>query len=77
MYQLDKTDIDLLRILQQNASLTIKQIALNINMSLTAVFERKKDLENNKVITHYAGVIDPEKTDFFISFHIPQLCADH
>jgi len=61
VHSLDKTDIDLLKILQQNASLTIKQIASKIGMSSTAVFERKRKLEKNKVITHYAAVIDPEK----------------
>jgi Lrp/AsnC family leucine-responsive transcriptional regulator len=61
MFALDKTDITLLQLLQQNASLTIKQVALKIGMSPTAVFERKRKLEKNKVITHYAVVIDPEK----------------
>lgn len=61
MISLDKIDMDILKLLQQNASLTNKQIASKLGMSSTPIFERTRKLEKNGVITHYAAIIDREK----------------
>ncbi|MBP5458129.1 MAG: Lrp/AsnC family transcriptional regulator [Paludibacteraceae bacterium] len=58
---LDKTDKDILRILQQNAKLTTKELAASVNLSSTPVFERQKRLENEGYIRKYVAVADPEK----------------
>lgn len=45
MDTLDKTDLQILRTLQQNARLTTKELAARVNLSPTPVFERQKRLE--------------------------------
>lgn len=61
METLDKTDIKILRILQNNARLTIKEIAAQVNLSTTPVFERMKRLENDGYIKRYIAILDHEK----------------
>ncbi len=58
---LDKTDIKILRVLQNNARLTIKEIAAQVNLSTTPVFERIRRLENEGYIKRYIAVLDHEK----------------
>ena len=43
--RLDKTDLQILRILQENARLTTKELASRVSLSSTPVFERLKRLE--------------------------------
>lgn len=60
-YSLDKTDIQILRILQQNARLTIKELASHVSLSSTPVFERLKRLETSGYIKKYIAVLDADK----------------
>lgn len=61
MERLDKTDLQILRILQENARLTTKEIAARVNLSTTPVFERQKRLEAEGYIKRYVAVLDPAK----------------
>ena len=61
MDTLDQTDLKILRILQQNARLTNKELAAQVNLSTTPVFERLKRLERNGYIKKYVTVLDAEK----------------
>ena len=58
---LDKTDISILRLLQQNARITVKEIADKVHLSTTPVHERIKWLERSGVIKQYAALIDQAK----------------
>ncbi len=58
---LDETDIKILRCLQQNARLTIKEIATEVLLSSTPVFERIKRMEREGYIKRYVTVLDAEK----------------
>ncbi len=58
---LDETDIRILRCLQQNARLTIKEIASEVMLSTTPVFERIKRMEREGYIKRYATILDAEK----------------
>nr|MBP7471795.1 Lrp/AsnC family transcriptional regulator [Prevotella sp.] len=58
---LDDIDIKILRILQENARLTVKELAARINLSTTPTFERQKRLERAGYIKRYMAVVDPEK----------------
>ena len=58
---LDETDIKILRCLQQNARLTIKEIAHEVMLSSTPVFERIKRMEREGFIKRYVTVLDAEK----------------
>ena len=72
METLDKTDLQILRILQQNARLTTKELAARVSLSSTPVFERLKRLENNGYIKKYIAVLDAEKLNqgFIVFCHI-------
>jgi DNA-binding Lrp family transcriptional regulator len=58
---LDERDLAILRILQQNARATEKEIADQINLSTTPVHERIKRLESQGVIKQYATLLQPAK----------------
>lgn len=58
---LDKTDLQILRALQENARLTVKEVAARVSLSSTPVFERLKRLENGGYIKKYIAVLDAEK----------------
>ena len=61
MDTLDKTDLHILSILQSNARLTTKELASQVNLSSTPVFERLNRLENGGYIKKYIAVLDAEK----------------
>lgn len=61
MEGLDETDIAILRKLQDNSKLTIKELALSVHRSQTPVFERVKLLEKKGYIKKYAAILDAEK----------------
>jgi DNA-binding Lrp family transcriptional regulator len=58
---LDKNDLAILRLLQENARITVKEIATKIHLSTTPVHERIKRLEQNGVIKQYATLVDHAK----------------
>ena len=59
--KLDNIDLQILRILQGNARLTIKELAQQVNLSSTPVFERLKRLESKGYIKKYIAVLNAEK----------------
>ena len=61
MNRLDKTDLQIPRILQENARLTTKELAARVHLSPTPVFERLKRLDNEGYIRKYVAVLDAEK----------------
>ncbi len=61
MEKLDQIDMQILRILQDNARLTTKELAARVHLSTTPVFERLKRLEARGYIKKYVAVLDAEK----------------
>ncbi|MBL1220658.1 Lrp/AsnC family transcriptional regulator [Chryseobacterium sp. L7] len=61
MDHLDDKDIQLLRLLQKNAKLTVKELAKEINLSPSPAFERIKRLEQDGYVKRYSAVLDAEK----------------
>ncbi|GAA3590508.1 Lrp/AsnC family transcriptional regulator [Flavivirga amylovorans] len=61
--QLDKIDLRILNILQNNSNLTTKELAAKVNLSTTPVFERVKRLEKEGYIKKYKAILDAEKLD--------------
>jgi DNA-binding Lrp family transcriptional regulator len=51
----------ILNLLQQNARVTVKEIAEKVHLSTTPVHERIKRLENTGVIKQYAALVDHSK----------------
>ncbi|MDZ4810558.1 MAG: Lrp/AsnC family transcriptional regulator [Bacteroidota bacterium] len=58
---LDAKDLAILSLLQQNARMTVKEIADTIHLSTTPVHERIKRMEANGVIKQYATLVDHTK----------------
>lgn len=58
MPELDENDLRILRLLQENARITVKEISEKIHLSTTPVHERIKRLEQNGVIRQYATLVD-------------------
>lgn len=58
---LDKTDLQMLRVLQADARITVKDLALKVHLSPTPVFERLHRLENEGIIKRYTAVVDAAK----------------
>lgn len=56
---LDEKDLQILRMLQQNARTTVKEISEQIQLSTTPVHERIKRLEAQGVIQQYATLLNP------------------
>ncbi len=60
-FSLDKKDLAILALLQQNARITVKEISEKIHLSTTPVHERIKRLEAEGVIKQYAALVDHSK----------------
>ena len=58
---LDQKDLAILKLLQYNARVTIKEISDKVNLSTTPVYERIKWMEETGVIKQYVTLIDPAK----------------
>ena len=61
MHKLDKTDIQILSFLQQDSKLTNKEIAAQLNLTTTPVYERIKRMERENIIEKYVALINPDK----------------
>ena len=60
---LDQKDVAILKLLQYNARVTIKEISDKVNLSTTPVYERIKWMEEAGVIRQYATLVDPAKVN--------------
>src|SRR5882757_6644946 len=58
---IDETDMAILKLLQQNAKITVKEISDKVHLSTSPVHERIKRLESNGVIKQYATLVDHAK----------------
>ena len=70
--KLDMIDKKLLELLQKDAKQTTKALALKLNLSKTAVYERIKKLEKQEVIQKYTALLDRRKTNmaFVVFCHV-------
>ncbi len=60
-HQLDKTDLLILKALQENGRITIKDLALKVHLSPTPVFDRVRRLESSGIIERYTTVLNASK----------------
>lgn len=58
---LDETDRKILRILQCNSDLTVKELAAKLHLSTSPTFVRQKRLERDGYIERYMAVLNPRK----------------
>lgn len=65
----DAIDTKLIQLLQIDSKQTNKALSNKLNLSVTAVYERIKKLENNGVIDKYVALVKKEKIDkAFVAF---------
>lgn len=55
---LDKKDLEILKLLQQNARMTIKEISEGVHLSTTPVHDRIRRMEASGVIKQYATIVN-------------------
>jgi len=69
---LDSTDKKLINLLQNDSKQTTKQLSLQLNLSVTAIYERIKKLENQKIIDKYVAIINKDKIEksFLVFCHV-------
>lgn len=60
---LDEMDLDILRVLQQDARITNVALANQLKMAPSAMLERVRKLEEKGVIRGYSTIIDPLSID--------------
>ncbi len=69
---MDQTDKNLLKLLQTDCKKSTKALAIKLNLSVTAVYERIKKLERDNVIKKYVALLDRQKVDkgFVVFCHL-------
>lgn len=68
----DELDKKLLHLLQTDSKMTTKELSLKLHLSVTAVYERIKKLEREKVVKKYVALLDRNKVNkgFVVFCHI-------
>ncbi len=61
VYELDEKDRAILRLLQENGKITVREIAGLVHLSTTPVHERIKRMEDSGVIKQYAALVDQSR----------------
>ncbi|OJV64610.1 MAG: AsnC family transcriptional regulator [Clostridiales bacterium 38-18] len=67
---MDLTDLRILKILQQEARVSMKELGQRVNLTSPAVSERIRRLEESGVIEGYTAVINPKKLQLHVEAYI-------
>lgn len=76
---MDKIDLKILSFLEQDAKMSVKEIADKLNMTKTPIYERIKRLEQQNYIERYAAILNSKKLDkgmtvfCFVSLEVQKL----
>ncbi|MFK7922633.1 MAG: Lrp/AsnC family transcriptional regulator, partial [Bacteroidia bacterium] len=68
---IDAVDRKILKLLQKDAKLTTKELATQLHLTTTPVFERVKRLERDGLIRNYVALLDRKK----IGLHLLAYCS--
>ena len=74
---MDRTDVRILAILQEDCSLPVAEIAARVNLSQTPCWRRIQRLEAKGVIERRVALLDPESIGLGISVFVEVEAADH
>lgn len=77
MANLDSTDLKILQVLQQNSALTTKELAKEVNLSTTPVYERVRRLEREGVIKGYVAILNPDMLNLGFSVYCNVKLVSH
>lgn len=74
---LDLTDIEILRLLQQNAEITNKEISHKLHKSIATIHERVRRLKEQGYIRRVVAILDRKKIDKSLIAFSHVLLKDH
>lgn len=77
MNELDATDIQILKLLQQDASLTNKEVSFKLHKSIATVHERIRKLKEQGYIKRIVAILDSKKIDRKLIAFSHVLLNDH
>ncbi len=74
---MDRTDLKILAILQEDTSLAVAEVAARVNLSQTPCWRRIQKLEAAGVIQRRVAILDPEAVGVGIAVFVEIEAADH
>ena len=74
---LDRTDLKILAILQEDASLPVAEVAARVNLSQTPCWRRIQRLEQQGVIERRVALVNPEAVGLGLSVFVEIEAGDH
>jgi Lrp/AsnC family transcriptional regulator len=74
---MDNTDLKILAILQEDASLSVAEIASRVNLSQTPCWRRIQRLEERGVIERRVAILNPESIGLGLSIFVEIETGDH
>ena len=74
---MDATDVKILNLLQADASLTVKQIAEQIPLSVTPCWKRIQKLEETGIIRARVALLDPDKVNASVTVFVAIKTGQH
>ncbi|MFB0497496.1 Lrp/AsnC family leucine-responsive transcriptional regulator [Mucilaginibacter sp. OAE612] len=77
MNDLDLTDLEILKLLQQNASLTNKEISYKLHKSIATIHERIRRLKDQGYIKRIVAILDSKKINRNLIAFSHVLLNDH
>jgi len=77
MNHLDETDMQILALLQKDASLTNKEISFQLHKSVAAIHERTRRLKQNGIIKRVVAILDRKKINRSLIAFSHVLLNDH
>ena len=77
VYQLDQIDYEILRILQKDSRVTIKEMAAQLNLSTTPIFERMRKLEKRGFIERQVAILNASLLNMKLTAFISVSIIDH
>ena len=74
---MDSTDLKILAILQEDASLPVAEVAAQVNLSQTPCWRRIQKLEADGVITRRVALVNPEAVGVGLTIFVDIQTHDH
>ncbi len=75
--KLDKTDLKILALLQEDATITVAQISARVHLSQTPCWRRIQRLEEAGVIERRVAILNPDRVGFGLSVFVEIQAGDH
>src|SRR4029077_1362990 len=75
--RMDRTDLKILAILQEDASLPVAEVASRVNLSQTPCWRRIQKLTDSGVITRRVALVDPDAVGLGLTVFVEIETGDH